>query len=278
MRLTKLLTQAAWCVAACNATAVWAAPSLMRQADRREFDLPAQPLGASLQAVALVSGRNIIAPSNLVEGKQGAALKGPHTIEEAITLLLRGTGLHSVAVGTSLVIRRDQGTVATDASDAGLDNEIVVTGTRIRGAPVASPVITLNRETMRNAGQASLSDVVRTIPQNFGGGQNPGIGFDVPETNGADVGGGASVNLRGLGSDATLTLLNGHRLSYSAARQSVDISAIPFGAVDRIEIVPDGASALFGSDAVAGVVNVILRRDLDGLETQCPARSIDRRR
>ncbi len=267
MRLTNLLTRAAWCVAACNATVLWAAPPLARQADRRDFNLPAQPLGASLQAVALISGRNIITPSDLVEGRRGAALRGSHTFEEAIALLLRGTGLHPVTVGSSLVIRRDQDTVAAGASDAGSSDEIVVTGTRIRGAPVASPVITLNREALRNAGQANLGDVVRTIPQNFGGGQNPGIGFDVPETSGADVGGGASVNLRGLGSDATLTLLNGHRLSYSAARQSVDISAIPFSAVDRIEIVPDGASALFGSDAVAGVVNVILRRDLDGLET-----------
>lgn len=267
MRLTILLTTTAWCLAAGSATVVWAAPVRAQEADQRNYDLPAQSLGASLQAAALISGRNVIAPSTLVDGKQAEALKGAHTIEEAIALLLRGTGLHSIAVGTSLVIRRDRGAVAANPTDEGPGHEIVVTGTRIRGAPVASPVITLNREAMRNAGQASLGDVVRTIPQNFGGGQNPGIGFDVPETNGADVGGGASVNLRGLGSDATLTLLNGHRLSYSAARQSVDISGIPFGAVDRIEIVPDGASALFGSDAVAGVVNVILRRDLDGLET-----------
>ena len=78
---------------------------------------------------------------------------------------------------------------------------------------------------------------------------------------------GSSVNLRGLGSDATLTLLNGHRLPYGASRQSVDVSAVPLLAVDRLEVVPDGASALYGSDAVAGVVNIILRRDFDGLET-----------
>src|SRR5690606_24972550 len=77
----------------------------------------------------------------------------------------------------------------------------------------------------------------------------------------------SSVNLRGLGSDATLTLLNGRRLAYTAVKQSVDVSAIPIGAIQRIEIVPDGASAIYGSDAVAGVVNVILRRNYDGIET-----------
>src|SRR3546814_7754995 len=103
------------------------------------------------------------------------------------------------------------------------------------------------------SGQTSLGEVVRSIPQSFGGGQQPGIGFNVPGANGVNVGGGSSINLRGLGSDATLTLLNGHRLSYSSSRQSVDVSAITLSAVDRLEIVPDGASAIYGSDAVAGI-------------------------
>ncbi len=108
---------------------------------------------------------------------------------------------------------------------------------------------------------------MRAVPQNFGGGQTPGVGANVPSDKGADLAGGSSINLRGLGSDATLTLLDGRRLSYNGALQSVDVSAIPFGAIDRIEIVPDGGSALFGSDAVAGIVNIRLRRDFDGLET-----------
>src|SRR3546814_3925747 len=110
----------------------------------------------------------------------------------------------------------------TTSSSAETD-AIIVTGSRIRNVPVASPVITLDQESIRDSGQSTVADAVRTIPQNFGGGQNPGIGFNVPEASGADVGGGSSVNLRGLGSDATLTLLNGHRLSYSAAKQSLDI-------------------------------------------------------
>src|SRR3546814_3559474 len=106
-----------------------------------------------------------------------------------------------------------------------------------------------------------------SLPQNFGGGQNPGVGIGAIGgglTN-RNVTGGSAVNLRGLGPDATLTLLNGHRISFGGLAQGVDISTIPTDVVERVEIVPDGASALYGSDAVAGVVNVIFRRSLDGL-------------
>jgi outer membrane cobalamin receptor len=82
------------------------------------------------------------------------------------------------------------------------------------------------------------------------------------------VGYGAGVNLRGLGSDATLVLVNGHRLSPTGAGNFVDISQIPVGAIDRIDVVTDGSSAIYGSDAVGGVVNIRLRNDFDGAETR----------
>src|SRR3546814_2275030 len=76
--------------------------------------------------------------------------------------------------------------------------------------------------------------------------------------------GGSALNLRGLGPDASLTLLNGRRMAYGGIAQAIDISAIPVEAVDRIDIVADGASAIYGSDAVGGVANVVLKRDFDG--------------
>ncbi|KAF1687794.1 TonB-dependent receptor [Pseudoxanthomonas broegbernensis] len=115
---------------------------------------------------------------------------------------------------------------------------------------------------MRAAGQNNLGEVARSLPQSFAGGQNPGV-VDPEQNNG----GGSSFNLRGLGSDATLTLLNGRRLAYNGANQAVDVSSIPLAAVDRVEVVADGASALYGSDAVGGVANIILLRDFDGLHT-----------
>ena len=145
---------------------------------------------------------------------------------------------------------------------------VIVTGTRIRGGVAPSTVITIGSERIREEGFTDLGEVIRTVPQNFSGGQNPGVASSA--TVGAaglanqNITGGSSLNLRGLGPDATLTLLNGRRLSYGGFVQAVDISAIPVEAVDRIEIVADGASAIYGSDAVGGVGNVILRRDFEG--------------
>ncbi|HEY8586952.1 MAG TPA: TonB-dependent receptor [Rhodanobacter sp.] len=145
---------------------------------------------------------------------------------------------------------------------------VTVTGTRIRGGSTPSPVITIGSEQIQQEGFTDLGEVIRSVPQNFSGGQNPGVssgGFSGAGLANQNVTGGSSLNLRGLGPDATLTLLNGHRMAYSGFTQAVDISAIPVEAVERIEIVADGASAIYGSDAVGGVGNVILKRDFDGV-------------
>lgn len=234
-------------------------PASAQDAGRRAVRLPAQSLATSLLAVGRIFGRTVSVENRLIAERTAPAIDGNLTFDETIAALLAGSGLEAGAVGTGIVIRR--------AAAVAEEGEVTVTGTRIRGGTVASTTIRIGREAMRDAGQSSAADVFRALPQNFGGGSNPGIGANVPQGKGSDLAGGSSVNLRGLGSDATLTLLDGRRLSYDGALQSVDVSAIPFAAIDRIEVVPDGASALFGSDAVAGVVNIVLRRDFDGLET-----------
>ncbi|MEJ5976597.1 TonB-dependent receptor [Novosphingobium sp. PS1R-30] len=251
-----------------SAAALLAASPACAEAPVQAYDIPSQPLSVALSAAAQRAGVSIIAPSELVEGRRAPAISGRYEPIDAIRRLLEGSGLVVERAGDNYVIKR---AVRGDNGDGSYgtyaDGEIVVTGTRIRGAPVASTLVRLNAEAARNTGQASVADILRAVPQNFGGGQNPGIGNNVPEANGSNIGGSSSINLRGLGSDATLTLLNGRRLPYSAAFQSVDISAIPLDAVDRIEIVADGASALYGSDAVAGVANIVLKRDFDGIRT-----------
>src|SRR5262249_18260396 len=77
-----------------------------------------------------------------------------------------------------------------------------------------------------------------------------------------------SVDIRGLGAGTTLTLLNGRRLGQSDSGRSVDVSLIPAAAIARVEVLTDGASAIYGSDAVGGVVNFVLRRDFEGAETR----------
>lgn len=230
--------------------------------------LPAQPLGASVRELALRSGQTILVDADLVAGAKGPALRGAFTVEEALDRLLAGTGLVWTRLEGSIIIRKDRESGQDGDADADEAVRLLVTGSRIRGAPIPSPVMVLDNRSIRDSGLADLGDVARSLPQSFGGGQNPGVGFNVPSSTGGNVGGGSSVNLRGLGSDATLTVLNGRRVPYDSARQGVDISAIPLAAVDRIEVVADGASAIYGSDAVGGVVNVILRRDYDGVETR----------
>jgi outer membrane receptor protein involved in Fe transport len=229
-------------------------------AQRYRIDLPAEALSAALRDLAATTHSNIIAASRETGERRVPAIAGELTLAEALARLLDGTGLHAVRTENGFVIESDR----TGARE---EPAITVTGTRIAGAPVASSVISLSQQDMRDAGQTSLAQAILAIPQNFGGGQNPGIGLNVPLGSGSYIGAGSGLNLRGLGGDATLTLLDNQRLSYNATLQSIDIAAIPFGLVDHIEIVADGASALYGSDAVAGVANVVLRHDYEGLTT-----------
>ncbi len=242
------------------------------QAQERAYSRPAEPLSARLREFARVSGEQIVFTDDLVRGKTAPALQGSFSPDEALDRILAGTGLvaRRSESGTLMIVRADapQDPAALNGGATQVD-EVVVTGTRIRGASTASPVIRIDAERIAEEGFNDLGDVIRSIPQNFGGGQNPGV--SVGATAGAggianrNVTGGSSLNLRGLGADATLTLLNGRRLSYGGLFQSVDISAIPVEAVERIEIVADGASAIYGSDAVGGVGNVVLKRDYEGL-------------
>ena len=244
-----------------------ASPAYAQDTTRQDYQIEAQPLSEALRKVGRQSGREVMFPADAVNGKVAPRLSGSYTPDEAIRALLAGSDLDADFKPDVVIIR---GRVAPSAAlneQPAEASDILVTGSRIRGAPSASPVIVRTQEAMKDAGLNTLADVLRTIPQNFGGGQNPGIGPTVPDASGTNVGGGSTINLRGIGSSATLTLLNGHRLAYNLNTQGIDFSAVPFGAVERVEIVADGASALYGSDAVAGVVNIILRRDYDGFGT-----------
>ena len=149
--------------------------------------------------------------------------------------------------------------------------EIIVTGTNIRGiAPDSSPVLVFDREDIQISGAATAQDFIQTLTTNFGGGANADLAGGLPNDLDAqrNKSFGSSVNLHGLGSGSTLVLLNGHRLAPSSTVGDItDISMIPVSAIDRVEVLTDGASSIYGSDAVAGVVNFILLDDFDGVET-----------
>jgi outer membrane receptor protein involved in Fe transport len=147
--------------------------------------------------------------------------------------------------------------------------EVVVTGTHIRGVSPASPLIVLTATDIANSGLSTTGDVLRSLPQSFAGGQQSTIGEhgNGPYQNLSNFNNSDSANLRGLGSDSTLVLINGFRAPVTGFQGSVDISAIPLIAIDRVEIVTDGASALYGSDAVGGVANFVLKENYSGAET-----------
>jgi outer membrane receptor protein involved in Fe transport len=154
---------------------------------------------------------------------------------------------------------------------AGELTEVLVVGTQIRGQEnKTASVDVIDRKQIEDSGYATTQDLFRSLPQNFGGGQ--GGGSDDGRYGGGSKAGqnftsSSAINLRGLGESSTLVLLNGHRIAPAVFGTAVDISTIPLAAIERIEILSDGSSALYGSDAVGGVVNVILRSDYTGAET-----------
>ena len=142
---------------------------------------------------------------------------------------------------------------------------VTVTGSNIKrtDAETASPVQTITRDDIQRSGKTTVADVILGLNGNSNG--------SVPLSFGVGFAAGASgVSLRGLGANSTLVLLNGRRMApYGLAddgqRSFVDLSTIPLDAVERIEVVKDGASAIYGSDAIGGVVNIITRQDFKGI-------------
>ncbi|HWV25131.1 MAG TPA: TonB-dependent receptor, partial [Thermomicrobiales bacterium] len=151
-------------------------------------------------------------------------------------------------------------------------DEIVVTGSRIRGEPeIAAPLNIITREDLANTGFQTIEQVLESTPQNFAGvhpasfnGAVNATRYSILNTEHA-----TGLDLRGLGPDSTLVLLNGKRRAAGGAEgRFVDISMIPLAAIERIEIVTGGGSALYGSDAVAGTVNYVTRRSFEGIQSE----------
>ncbi|MEN9684034.1 MAG: hypothetical protein RLZZ427_1785 [Pseudomonadota bacterium] len=172
----------------------------------------------------------------------------------------------SIALAAALLAPIALAPIAAHAQETaakGDDDAIVVTGSRVRGeAPVGSTVTTLAAADISGSGRVTLDRAIKELPQVFD--------LGVSENSRGQSGGsgnivyGNSINLRGIGANATLILVDGHRVTNNS--RSIDPSVLPTLGVERVEIVADGASAIYGSDAVAGVVNLIPRRNLNGVE------------
>ncbi|WP_077145973.1 TonB-dependent receptor [Sphingopyxis sp. KK2] len=258
------------------------APLASAQEASRSYDIAAQPLGDAIRHYSEASGRQIIVPSPLVSGKRSKGVRGRLTADAALSRILEGTGLVAELVDGTFVVRAGNGDAAagsTEGSAANASDEaIIVTGSRIRGAgPVGSPVTTIDRDAIDRSGRATLADFVQTIPQNFSGGPTEAsFGTNARGNAASNIGYGSAINLRGLGPGSTLTLFDGTRPALGGASGAfADISMLPSLAVERVEILTDGASAIYGSDAVAGVVNIRFRNRLEGAETRLRVGSAD---
>jgi outer membrane receptor protein involved in Fe transport len=238
----------------------------------RHTEIPAQGLGPALQALARERDFQIIYRAELVRDVTTAGASGELTTEEALRDLLRNTGLTFQRLDDNTVtIARAAGSPGGDSSATPVTRdeleEIVVTGSHIRGVQAsASPVLRFDRRDLDRSGYSSVAQFIESLPQNSGAGASEDtVGTDSALGNNAY---GSAVNLRALGPGASLVLLNGRRLAPGGnGGRFVDISMIPLSAIERVEVLTDGASAIYGSDAVGGVVNFVLRKDYDGAET-----------
>jgi len=147
--------------------------------------------------------------------------------------------------------------------------EIVVTGTQIRGVQlVGAPIISVDRQEIVDSGLNTTADILHDIPQVTSLGANQST-LGANQNANLNTNRDNAINIRGLGTQATLTLLDGRRTPLGGSTgQLFDPSSIPTIAIQNIDVVADGASAIYGSDAVAGVANIILRKDFEGLEAE----------
>jgi iron complex outermembrane receptor protein len=244
------------------------------------FDLPTQPLAQSLKAIGTATNTDVGFSAPQVAGLLAPPLKGNLTVDGALTRVLVGTGLqpkhlndHSIVIAAveASSVPRDVPNSESNASPSPRDDleEVVVTGTHIRGIDnKTNPIIVIDRDQIDRSGYSSTQDLFRSLPQNFTSGDASADGIYSGNANAArNADYGSGVNLRGLGPSSTLVLLDGHRLAPSALGSFVDVSLIPLSAIDRVEILTDGSSAIYGSDAVGGVVNIILKKDYQGADT-----------
>ena len=244
---------------------------------QRNYDLPAGRLVEALDALSEQSGLQIVYDQAILSKTNAQAIRGVMTAEQALKALLQKQGLEfehvsertvRVKVATPSRAPAPPPPPPRQAQEAVIDlDKITVTGSHIRGVHAsASPLLTFDREDIERSGYTSFGQFVESLPQNFGGGASQ----DTVGTDGSvgNDGFGSAANLRALGPGATLVLINGQRLASGGnSGQFVDISMIPLSAIQRVEVLTDGASALYGADAVGGVINVITRDDYEGAET-----------
>jgi outer membrane receptor protein involved in Fe transport len=249
------------------------------------LDIPAQDLAKALARFQLQTHVQVGFAAKLVRGKTSAPVSGRYAPAEALKLLLTGTGLEAVATRSATFALRSTSSVksgADAASRADVDHSqsnspserVLIEGQRIntfeaggnmdiaRTIDDEQPYYIFDSETIENSGATNLEDFLKQH-----------VTMDATYQTSSQVYGAnsqgttSSVNLRGLGTDETLILVDGRRMagvSYQSNVEQPDINGIPLAAIDRVEILPSGSSAIYGAGAMGGVINIILKKNYSG--------------
>lgn len=260
----------------------------------RAYDIPAGSLSQAVNALSRQSGVQVIYDMELLKGKRAIALKGQHSLREALARVLAGSGLEWSWINpTTIVVRKDPNAKLQTAPElpaktpppgpapqtsAQKDKVVVmpaimVTGKRgwtlntdiERTRDDTQPYIVFDREKIEQSGAINLEDFLKKK-----------LTANTTERTSSQVarlssGSSSEINLRGLGANQTLVLIDGHRAvgsdGFGTPRQP-DLNAIPLAAIERIEVLASTASGIYGGTATGGVVNIVMRRDYQGVEAK----------
>ena len=281
-------------VAVAGATATTVADDA-ENAPKVDLAIERKNAGAALVELGESAGIQIAVPSGISRQKQLGPITGSYTVVEALDSLLKDTGLaYHFAGNDAVAIGLDQDDAPTggadpapqavdEADDAEEDPlELVpqkVTGTRLRGGDPSAQVYSFTAEDISRRGVSNLEEFFRKMPWTFPSmttqTYNEGGGNEVNRGTGPDFDaqlfglglGVSTVNLRGMGSPNTLVLLNGRRLAGTGGQEAdfVNLLNVPLSAIERVDVQLGGASAVYGSDAIGGVVNFITKRNYRGI-------------
>ncbi|HTM70900.1 MAG TPA: TonB-dependent receptor [Luteimonas sp.] len=280
MRSLRVLMLSLACSAALAAQAQTAA--------RTRIDIPAGDLATALSEVARQSGAQVIFRADQMSGLRTNGAHGDLTTDEALQRVLQGSGfgVRRDSSGALVIVKQAPAPAATSparratpqpqATQATPDGTatpaptelqtVEVVGSRIRRAEIEgpAPITVVTAAEIQAAGFTTVPEVLRSMTQNNGETQS-----QQSSSAGDFSPGGEQVDLRGLGPNHTLVLVNGRRIAdfpmpFKGRSNFTDISNIPLGMVERIEVLTGSASAVYGSDAISGVVNFVLKKDADG--------------
>lgn len=247
-----------------------------------QFQIPAQPLATALIAFSDQAHLQVISSGDEVAKSFASEVRGRRRVIDALDAMLKGTELrYTVLSGDTIsihpkIVRTTEANHPAEARATAVDDDrsadeadaleaVIVTATRIirDGYEAPTPTTVMGTETLKVIAASNVADAVNFVPAL--------AGSATPRSGNLGVSGGQSgtntLDLRSMGANRTLVLLDGARLTPTALTGVVDINQLPDGLIKRIDVVTGGASAAYGSDAMTGVVNFVLDKDFTGFKT-----------